>query len=66
MSAPSNSRTARLARDSDGDPIGAAVFFTAEELADIGVDTDNTDTVRIVIEDGSIRLSAENEPEEAV
>lgn len=63
VSRPSNSRTARLARDGDGDPIGAAVFLTADELADLGVDTDTTDTVNVAVEDGEVCLTAEHEPE---
>lgn len=63
MSRSSPSRTARLARDGDGDPIGAAVFLTAEELADLGVDTDTTDTVNVAVEDSEVRLTAGDEPE---
>jgi len=54
-----DSRTARLARDGDGDPIGAAVFLTADELAELGVDTSTTDAVDITVEDGEVSLSAE-------
>ena len=56
MNSPKDSRTARLARDEDGDPIGAAVFLTADELAELGVETSTTDAVGITIEDGEVRL----------
>lgn len=49
-------RAARIARDSRGDPIGVALFFTSEELSDIGVNTVAADSVELHVEDGEIRL----------
>ena len=56
MNSPEDSRTARLARNGDGDPIGAAVFLTADELADLGVEPERTDAVNVSVEDGKVRL----------
>ena len=56
MNNPEDSRTARLARNGDGDPIGAAVFLTADELADLGVEPERTDAVNVSVEDGEVRL----------
>lgn len=63
VSRSSDFRTARLSRDGNGDPIGAAVFLTAQELSDLGIDTEITDTVNVTVEDGEVRLSAEHKPE---
>lgn len=49
-------RTARIARDSTGDAIGAALFFTPEELSEIGVNTDTAESVELHIEDGEIQM----------
>ena len=56
MNSPEDSRTARLARNGDGDPIGAAVFLTADELTDLGVEPERTDAVNVSVEDGEVRL----------
>lgn len=49
-------REARVSRDGDGDPIGAAVFLTAADLAALGVDLETTEAVKVSVEDGEVRL----------
>ena len=49
-------RAGRIARDSNGDPIGVALFFTSEELSDIGVNTAAADSVELHVENGDVRL----------
>jgi hypothetical protein len=44
-------RTARIAHDSDGAPIGVALFFTPEEIESLGVNTDIADAVELQIRD---------------
>lgn len=51
-------RTAKLSRDSDGEALGAAVFLTGEDLADLGVDVDTTERVLFQVEDGELHVSA--------
>lgn len=47
-------REARISRDSDGVPIGAALFFTPEELTEIGVDPETVDIVELRIVNGEV------------
>lgn len=47
-------REARISRDSDGVPIGAALFFTPEDLVEIGVDPEAVDTVELRIVNGEV------------
>lgn len=49
-------RTARITRDGEGEPIGAALFFTPSELGEIGVNTVAADLIELRIEDGEVRL----------
>lgn len=49
-------REARVSRDPEGDPIGAALFFTADELRSLGVEPETTDAVNVSVEDGEVRL----------
>lgn len=49
-------RTARIARDGSAEPLGAAVWLTADELAAIGIDVDNTDAVEVHVLDGDLQL----------
>lgn len=51
-----DSREARVTMDGNGDPIGAAVFLTADELADIGINPERTDAVIVFVEDGEVRI----------
>lgn len=50
-------RRARLSRNTDGSPIGVALFVTAEELSMIGIDTATTEFVELRIADGELRIS---------
>jgi len=50
-------REARVARDAADDPIGAAVFLTADELAALGIDPGTTNTVEVTVENGGVNLS---------
>lgn len=56
-------RTAHVSWDAADDPIGAALFFTAEELTTLGVDPEITDTVNVSVENGEVSLSAGDETE---
>jgi hypothetical protein len=49
-------RAAHIARDRDGVPIGAALFFTPEDLADLGINTAAADSVELRVEDGQVRV----------
>ena len=49
-------RTAHIARDSDGLPIGVALFFTPEELEEVGINTAAADSVELRVEDGEVSL----------
>lgn len=51
-------REARLTRDGGGDPVGAAVWLNAEQLAALGVDVDAADAVAYRVEDGDLRVDA--------
>lgn len=44
-------RTARIARDGEGAPIGVAVFLTSEEIESLGVNTAAADAVELQIRD---------------
>lgn len=51
------SRQASVARDQSGDPIGAAIWINADELAALGIDPDRTDAVDIKVTDGDLELT---------
>lgn len=58
--APDDGRTARLARDSDGDALGSALFLDADDLRALGLDTDATDDrVSYAVADGALVLDAD-------
>jgi len=56
-------REARVSRDGDGDAIGAAVFFTADDLRELGIDPTTADAVTVSVEDGEVRLLDTAAPE---
>ena len=56
-------REARVSRDGDGDPIGAAVFLTADELRALGIDPTTADAVTVSVENGEVRLLDTAAPE---
>jgi len=49
-------REARLNRDGNGDPVGAAVWLNADELAALGVDVDAADAVAYRVDDGDLHV----------
>ena len=49
-------REARIARDRDGAAIGAAIFFTPDDLAGLGIDPATADVVELRIVNGQARL----------
>jgi hypothetical protein len=53
----SETREARISRDGNGDPIGAAVFLTADDIAALGVDPHTADAVTVSVADGEVRLN---------
>ena len=57
-------RTARLARDADGEALGTAVFLDADDLrALLGTDPDEFDAARVsyAVENGHLVLNADGE-----
>lgn len=53
-------REARIARDGDGLPIGLALFFTPDELTDIGIDPTSVDKVVMQVRDGEVCIKPTN------
>ena len=53
-------REARISRKSDGTPIGVAVFFTPDELVDLGVNPADVDSVRMWVHEGEIHFESVN------
>lgn len=49
-------REARVNRDGNGDPTGAAVWLNADELAALGVDVDAADAVAYRVDDGDLHI----------
>lgn len=49
-------RAARIARDGEGNPIGAALFFTPEELVDLGINLGAANAVELRVEDGDVQI----------
>ena len=61
---PQDGRTARLARDGDGDALGSAVFLDSDDLrALLGSDPDGSDAGRVVyrVEDGALVLETDGD-----
>lgn len=56
-------REACVSRGPEGDPIGAAVFLTADDLREIGIDPTTADAVTVSVEDGEVRLLDTAAPE---
>lgn len=52
-------REAKIGRTEDG-PVGAALYITPEELEELGIDPEKTDSVVIRIEDGALTLRSSN------
>ena len=49
-------RESRIARNGDDRPLGVAVYLTAEELVEFGMDPEVADAVEVIIEDGEVSL----------
>ena len=52
-------RSARLARDADGDPLGSAVFLDADDLHALVDGLDGADRVAYRVEGGTLRVDAD-------
>lgn len=50
-------RRANVNHTAGGQPIGAAVWINADELAALGIDPDRTDAVEIQVADGDLKLT---------
>lgn len=50
-------RRANVSHTADGQPIGAALWINADELAALGIDPDRTDAVEIQVADGDLKLT---------
>jgi hypothetical protein len=51
-------REAQVNHDASGQPLGAAVFFGAEDIAALGINPEATLAVAYWIEDGEVRLDS--------
>jgi len=49
-------RESRIAYNGDDSPLGVAVYLTAEELAEFGMDPEVADAVEVTVEDGEVSL----------
>lgn len=49
-----------------GDPGGVAVWLSADDLAEMGVDPDDTDAVAVSIDDGDLRVRPTETPDRGV
>ena len=47
---------ATVNRDADGDPLGASLFLSAEQLAALGIELDSTRQVEYWIDDSGLRV----------
>lgn len=54
-SSPSG-REARLTRDRDGEPAGAAVWLNADDLDALGIDIETADAVAYRVDNGDFRV----------
>jgi hypothetical protein len=50
-------RESRIACNSDDTPLGVAVYLTAEELSEFGMDPEVADAVELTVQDGEISLT---------
>lgn len=55
------SRTARLARDADGDPLGCAMFLDPDDLRALVDDLDSADRVAFTVENGRLVLDVDGD-----
>ncbi|MFC6837233.1 hypothetical protein [Halomarina ordinaria] len=51
-------RTARMNRDAQGQPLGVAVFLTADDLLALGVSVESTDLIVYTVVDGRFRATS--------
>ena len=49
-------RTARLNRDGDGEALGCSIFLNASELAELGIDVQQTSEVQYDVTDGRLAI----------
>lgn len=49
-------RESRIACNGEDGPLGVAVYLTAEELAEFGMDPETADAVDVTVENGEISL----------
>lgn len=52
----SPTQTASITQDPSGEPRGAAVWLTADELDAIGIDVDDADAIEVHVVHGDLRL----------
>lgn len=52
-------RTAKVNRGPDGEALGVAVYFNADQLAKLGIDPDEAERVQFQVEDGRLRAEGE-------
>lgn len=52
----SKRRIAAMNDDQNGEPLGIGIFLTPGQLAQLGIDPEETDVVEYHVEDGEIRV----------
>jgi len=46
----------RIARDGNNTPLGVAVYVSAEELSEFGMDPETADAVKLTVDNGEVSL----------
>ena len=54
-------REARISKGVDGSPVGVALFFTVDELHELGVDPASTDSVSMWVYDGNVYIESSDD-----
>jgi hypothetical protein len=49
-------RESRIACEDEDTPLGVAVYLTAEELSEFGMDPEVADAVEVTVDDGEVSL----------
>ena len=57
QSSTTEERTCRLNTSEDGEALGVTVFLSREQLQDLGVDVEDTDSLSYGVENGEVVLS---------
>lgn len=58
-------REARISQGVDGSPVGVALFLTADELCELGVDPTSADAVSMWVYDGNVYIDSFDDHDES-